>query len=540
MRLLDRFTIRGKLFLLGGVLMAIAILLWGSATAVGALSSRRQRDYASKELRLANALDTTRTAQNLFKTQVQEWKNILLRGNDPDQYRKYVAAFDKTEGEVRQELLSLGAAAKDPEMGLPADVVLAVIREHETMGMRYRAALQSSWRANDPLAYRAVDRAVKGMDRPMNEAMNRLADSVNERWKRFTAEGTAAMARTHRTNVIISTVIMLAGLVLGGLIMTAISRHIQDGIDDAVVGIARMEQGDFRQEIPVSGHGELRRLAEHFNQLLANFQQVFAHLRETSHSVADSSRSLGHASGDVAQVAHEIADLSERQRAGSQEAAGAMGTFAELVASVNRQVQSCQERASNIVLAAEEGARQGGTTVEAMAKVQSVTREMVKAVGVIQNLANQTNLLALNAAIEAAKAGHHGKGFAVVAEEVRKLAEHSGKAARQIGEYITQTEQTIQGGKQAVALTAETQVAIQGDIRLLATTLQELGRASEGQTRAAGTIHEQIRQASMVSERSATAATELSQTVQEVHQTAEELARISQDLAATLSRFRTT
>ena len=174
-----------------------------------------------------------------------------------------------------------------------------------------------------------------------------------------------------------------------------------------------------------------------------------------------------------------------------------------------------------------------------MQAIRQATQQMVKAVQVIQDLARQTNLLALNAAIEAAKAGAHGAGFAVVAEEVRKLAEHSAGAAKQIGDLISQTEEAMREGIRTVEATDATIRTIQENIQAVAVAAREIGAATEEQGRTASEVARQVEETAQSTERSAAASTELAQTVEEVNRTAEYLARIAEDLSSSLARYKT-
>jgi len=120
----------------------------------------------------------------------------------------------------------------------------------------------------------------------------------------------------------------------------------------------------------------------------------------------------------------------------------------------------------------------------AMTEIKKVSDKMIHIVDLITDISDQTNLLALNAAIEAARAGEAGKGFAVVADEVRKLAERSATAAKEIQGLIKKNLQQVQGGV-SISLEAEGIVKnIAESIMKLAQELQSIENSSQEQAAA--------------------------------------------------------
>ena len=172
-----------------------------------------------------------------------------------------------------------------------------------------------------------------------------------------------------------------------------------------------------------------------------------------------------------------------------------------------------------------------------MEEIKTVSDRIVKAVQLIQEIARQTNLLSLNAAIEAAKAGAQGKGFAVVAEEVRKLAERSGGAAREISAMIEETHQAVGRGQETSRLTLEKlQVILSGILELTGTVLS-IRISTEEEGNAIEQIRAQVLEGESQAERNASAAIELSASAEQVAATAHELSRVADGLAETVSRF---
>jgi len=166
----------------------------------------------------------------------------------------------------------------------------------------------------------------------------------------------------------------------------------------------------------------------------------------------------------------------------------------------------------------DQSAQAVGQSVEAMTRI-------AEKISIIEEIAYQTNLLALNAAIEAARAGEHGRGFAVVATEVRKLAERSQAAAKDIGGLATSSVDVAQRSGRLLTELVPT-------IRRTADLVREVAAASNEQSAGVSQINKAMTLVDQVTQRNASASEELAST-------AEEMAAQAEALQQTVAFFRT-
>ena len=197
---------------------------------------------------------------------------------------------------------------------------------------------------------------------------------------------------------------------------------------------------------------------------------------------------------------------------------------------------------------------------DVVAKLGERSKEIGNIVEVISGISGQTNLLALNAAIEAARAGEHGHGFAVVAEEVRKLAEESQNASKQIGELIrTIQDETAQAvtametgreeaekGRENVAASGkgfseirEMIVRIQGNSGSIKDTMEELSRRSGKIGDAAAAIHTAASKVAAESQTVSAATEQQAAGMQEIAASSHGLSDMAHDLNVAAAKFKT-
>jgi hypothetical protein len=171
-----RARIRRSLIQLGSLLaMALVIVGVFAMFSVWSLNRAHIANYENAS-RLMFALDDGRSAQTLFKIQVQEWKNILLRGSDESDFKRHLDAFAADETKVQHHLDRLAARADGLGLSRIALGARSMAREHRALGEAYRAALDKGrsvpW---DPFT---IDRQVRGIDRPLNTALDKVAVSL--------------------------------------------------------------------------------------------------------------------------------------------------------------------------------------------------------------------------------------------------------------------------------------------------------------------------------------------------------------------------
>jgi len=226
-------------------------------------------------------------------------------------------------------------------------------------------------------------------------------------------------------------------------------------------------------------------------------------LTDIVQSITHNSKAIGSASQQVSATAQSMSQGANEQAASVEETAASLQ---EVSASILQNLEHTKET-NDIGRQTSKEAQVGGKAVmETVAAMEEITEK----ISVVEEIAYNTNLLALNAAIEAARAGEHGKGFAVVASEVRKLAERSQVAAKEISEVASHSmEVSTSAGKMIEAIVP--------DIKRTAELINEITDASNSQSTAISQVNSAVGQLDSITARSASSAEELASTSEELN-----------------------
>ncbi|WNG40849.1 methyl-accepting chemotaxis protein [Archangium violaceum] len=294
----------------------------------------------------------------------------------------------------------------------------------------------------------------------------------------------------------------LVGPVLAVLLAWLLSRSIVQPLQEAVGLTGKLASGDLTTHIEVSGRDEAARIMDGMREMVQRFGSVLGEVRGAVGS-------LSGASGQVAAAAQALSQGTSTQAASVEETTTSLE---QLSASISQNAETSKQLEAMAMKGAADAEESGlavNETVEAMAAI-------AERISIVEEIAYQTNLLALNAAVEAARAGEHGRGFAVVASEVRKLAERSQKAAKEIGSLAGSS---VKVAERSGLLLKE----LVPSIRKTAELVQQVAAVSREQASGVVQMNRAMVQVDQVTQRNASAAEELSSTAEELAAQAESL-----------------
>jgi len=477
------------------VSLAALTRVYGSIQELDRIS---REDFETQQAVLRTAL--------AFKQQVQEWKDVLLRGHEPAALDKYWKQFQDREKDVNQSAQEARSAT--PHEGVRT-ALGKFVAAHKAAGAKYREGLQAFKDAKfDP---HAGDKAVVGIDRPLTDALGEIENTATEFGAKATAEA-VKRAETGYRLALVGTVLALVGSLVA--LWVFFRRSVLAPIASAARFAERVARGDLSGAIKARSQDEAGQLVTALARMNASLAEVVSKVRVAANAVAT-------ASSQVAAGTTDLSQRTEEQASSLEETAASMEELASTVRQNADNAKEADELARNAARRAEQGGAEVGKAVETMTEISRSAQRIADITSVIDAIAFQTNILALNAAVEAARAGEQGRGFAVVAAEVRSLAQRSAQAAKEIKDLIGHSVNEVKSGTAQVEQAGGTIQALVADVRRVSGLMESIAEASAEQSRGVQQVNKTVTQMDKVVQENASAVQESAAAAQGMRQQAE-------------------
>lgn len=384
----------------------------------------------------------------------------------------------------------------------------------------------------------------------LKEEINTYLNNEEEGFKK-TIEGIGETAKKNGLLVNIMTVVtVIVSIFMAVIIINIVVKPLQQ-LSDAFKDIASGE-GDLRIRLDARRKDEIGEVSGGFNKFVDKLTSVLM-------KVVELTQKVGFSAMQLSATAEQISKGTHNQNMQVTQVASAIEEMSATVVEVAKNATQAAEFSKKASEMAVNGGSIVSETVGGMKKIANSVEESACTIGelgkssdqigeiitVINDIADQTNMLALNAAIEAARAGEHGKGFAVVAVEVRKLAERTTKATKEIKakieliqertasavEAMNSGRKDVEAGVGLASEAGESLKSIVNMVHNVSNMIQQIAAATEEQSAAAGEVSANMENISTVTK-------EASSSVMETSNAANDLSKIASELQAMTSQFK--
>ena len=491
----------GAIGILAGVLIILSLMSY---------FSQRSLVKGYKELAETDGaqMENSMEAVNQLGQAAKAYKNHLIRGDDK--------SAQQMKDHVQKVRESLDVFQKMIDSDLERTVYENAKRAFDDYEHSIDPLIEARKKSNDVVA---IDKNLTSGDMRLQLALDELDEAATKNYEEKKEQLDKKASRMSLLQMVLSIISAITGI----LVSTWIIRNILKAVLAIKKSADEIAVGDLTRDVQVFSTDEIGEMAQSFQKMTANLRRIVGEINTSTNTLASSSEELSATSDDMSKGATELSSQTEQVVTAMTEVSQTimdMAKNASQAADASKNASGTAAKGKQIVdTTATDMTRIAQTVQEAATTIEELGRssaQIGEIVAVINSIADQTNLLALNAAIEAARAGEQGRGFAVVADEVRKLAERTSQATKDIGNRIAGIQQAASESVNAmkrgsdevdkgVALAKEASTALDSIVTASTSAMdmvQRIAAATEQQSAASEEVSQNMEHISDITKRS--------------------------------------